>query len=153
MNLKLIFYKKSNQDNLKDLLHNNNNNNKLLLQLLIYNNNNHVFKLQVMFNRVYTQIQKYIYIQLNNYTTSKIYQSSSQNLPSPTLISQNYQFQPIYNSSTTTKKQVIISNDVEKNLYPKEDNISLQIVYRIGSRDYTNYQAPQIIVSQYKPIN
>ncbi|CAD8172970.1 unnamed protein product [Paramecium octaurelia] len=96
-------------------------------------------------------VQTTSYVQQS--TTSKIYQSSSQNLPSPTPISQNYQFQPIQNSTTTTTKQVIITNDVEKNLYPKEDNVSSQIVDRIGSRDYTNYQAPQIIVSQYKPTN
>ncbi|CAD8080855.1 unnamed protein product [Paramecium sonneborni] len=96
-------------------------------------------------------VQTTSYVQQS--TTSKIYQQSQQNLTNPTPISQNYQYQPIQNNSTTTTKHVIITNDVEKNLYPKEDNLSSQIVDRIGSRDYTNYQVPQIIVSQYKPTN
>ncbi|CAD8184907.1 unnamed protein product [Paramecium pentaurelia] len=95
-------------------------------------------------------VQTTSYVQKS--TTSNVYQSSSQNLPSPTPISQNYQFQPIQNSTTTTK-QVIITNNVEKNLYPQEDNVSSQIIDRVGSRDYNSYQAPQIIVSSYKPTN
>ncbi|CAK89186.1 unnamed protein product (macronuclear) [Paramecium tetraurelia] len=100
-------------------------------------------------------IQTNSYIKQNN-AQSTIYQSAQQIVPSPAPISQNIGFQQMNNSLTTTR-QVVITGDSLKNLYPKEENISSQILDRIApnriTQDLNGQQSPQIIVSQYKPIN
>ncbi|CAD8085378.1 unnamed protein product [Paramecium primaurelia] len=101
-------------------------------------------------------IQTNSYIKQNNNTQSAIYQSSQQIVPSTNPISQNIGFQQMNNSITTTR-QVVITGESQKNLYPKEENIQSQIIDRINPnriiQDLNGQQSPQIIVSQYKPIN
>ncbi|CAD8097873.1 unnamed protein product [Paramecium sonneborni] len=100
-------------------------------------------------------IQTNSYIKQNNNQQS-IYQSAQQIVPSPAPIQQNIAFQQMNNSITATR-QVVISGESNKNLYPKEENISSQIIDRIAptqmNQDFNGRQLPQIIVSQYKPIN